>query len=890
MLYDKENVQPRSQRHKEYSLSIKQYEHAIETYKGDDPLPNYLLFISFLQQELEQNHDEGLKKILLRSLQSCFKQCHHEKYKNDKKFVRLWILYVDHADDDEKQEVFESMAAQKIGLKTLMYYLARACIYENFSEYENAERVFQEGIALGTQIAEKGKLEAQYEAFQDRWKLHRVEHPSPVKRLRESTLSNFARKVARLPSNHVLEAKKDEIKNFSSYSSHNANDAYRSDGKSSKNGDNSSSSRNLHCGSSTSSCDSNGGRSSSSNNCNMNDNSNSRSSSSSNGGCGRSSSGVSSGSISNSKCSSVSSINNESSQDVNAEARDYLVGYKMETISHPDTEEEISFEEFRALCRGYGRKQEVVIKTRTDSSSNIGAIIKQQTTLGSSMMHSRLSPTRQTAGEQEDLQSFLASSSSPSTSSKPKQTATPTMHTRQALDLAYGMFKDSPAFSSSSLTDEIGFSHGRSLSPGRKPACSPIAFTVYADPTTKIDTSQVALPSPVPSSFSVFQDVDTLGPGFLPPSNNTDLTPILETSREDREDDSEGGGVEGRERTASPAKEKAWLKHLVGLGAKDMTNEHFPSGVLDGSEAEFEVGDALWHVDSVKEDASQWTAFVSILEDGADNPLAMMTVAKPSGGGNSSQWEFFIAKRLKQRGVTSKTLLLSDDLTIFNGMSCVWSRQPTKCSLLAVAEAYENEGKKMPESLVIFYAIEILRAIELVHNVDILHCGIELSSLWLRDESHFDLTEDWRSDGTGGWSSQGIALGRWGWAIDARNEPNSRFRSNELPPRYDQARGKNRTWLKILDRRQVANVIFSLLCGISHRLECSMQGGRQVVSESCLRLLSRKLWITVFDQLLNNVTSLTDIRQSLSRALPEECQDLKTVLCRQNLIVLDPSL
>ena len=70
-----------------------------------------------------------------------------------------------------------------------------------------------------------------------------------------------------------------------------------------------------------------------------------------------------------------------------------------------------------------------------------------------------------------------------------------------------------------------------------------------------------------------------------------------------------------------------------------------------------------------------------------------------------------------------------------------------------VINAYRKGNKKMDEPLVMFYAIELLRAVEAMHAAGVLHCDIKPDNILLRDNDVSD--SSWLYQPTQGFGCQG---------------------------------------------------------------------------------------------------------------------------------------
>ena len=86
-----------------------------------------------------------------------------------------------------------------------------------------------------------------------------------------------------------------------------------------------------------------------------------------------------------------------------------------------------------------------------------------------------------------------------------------------------------------------------------------------------------------------------------------------------------------------------------------------------------------------------------------------------------------------------------------------------------VINAYRKGNKKMDEPLVMFYAIELLRAVEAMHAAGVLHCDIKPDNILLRDNDVSD--SSWLYHPTQGFGAKGVELIDYGCAIDRNMYP-----------------------------------------------------------------------------------------------------------------------
>eukprot|EP00897_Mesotaenium_endlicherianum_P000093 jgi/Mesen1/10084/ME000074S09427 len=90
-------------------------------------------------------------------------------------------------------------------------------------------------------------------------------------------------------------------------------------------------------------------------------------------------------------------------------------------------------------------------------------------------------------------------------------------------------------------------------------------------------------------------------------------------------------------------------------------------------------------------------------------------------------------------------------------------------SLQDVLNAYLAAGQQMDEALCIFYTIEMLRMLEILHAARILHGDFKPDNLMVREDS--DQWDDWSPLTAGSWSQKGLYLIDWGRSIDLASLP-----------------------------------------------------------------------------------------------------------------------
>eukprot|EP01132_Coremiostelium_polycephalum_P004997 gene4997-6221_t len=139
-----------------------EFEEMISNYQGDDPIDNWLKYTKWIQQSYPGGN---MKTELIVVLERCTKLfVKSDKYKNDPRYLRLWITYADMCKDPIM--IFSYLENQKIGYSLSLLYEAKAIVYENKGDYHKADQSFQQGIQRRSQPLER--LQQKHSDFERR--------------------------------------------------------------------------------------------------------------------------------------------------------------------------------------------------------------------------------------------------------------------------------------------------------------------------------------------------------------------------------------------------------------------------------------------------------------------------------------------------------------------------------------------------------------------------------------------------------------------------------------------------------------------------------------------------------------------------------------------------
>lgn len=179
----KENVQPLSRgrsahalsaalsmQHKERQsvLAAQRQEHedhvtSEENAESDDPLEAWCAYVKWCVDNYPEGKsaESGLLPLLERATRT-FRES--EQYRNDSRYLRLWIMYAQNT--DVPRDVFQFLLANDIGSKLAGLYEELAHVQESLGMYEDADATFKLGIAR--RVSPLDRIKRRYQQYQER--------------------------------------------------------------------------------------------------------------------------------------------------------------------------------------------------------------------------------------------------------------------------------------------------------------------------------------------------------------------------------------------------------------------------------------------------------------------------------------------------------------------------------------------------------------------------------------------------------------------------------------------------------------------------------------------------------------------------------------------------
>jgi checkpoint serine/threonine-protein kinase len=259
-------------------------------------------------------------------------------------------------------------------------------------------------------------------------------------------------------------------------------------------------------------------------------------------------------------------------------------------------------------------------------------------------------------------------------------------------------------------------------------------------------------------------------------------------------------------------------------------------------------------------------------EGGHDHLVAIKCEHPPT------PWEFHImsllAVRLHSTHRASPSLLKPHSLHLFADEAYLLETYLDQGTLLDLVNLAKSDPSSvnvtgtLDESVAMFFTIELLRTVEAMHSIGILHGDLKADNCMLR-LSQLSENEDWdptyQPSGSGGWSSKGLCLIDFGRGIDMRAfRPDVQFVADWKTGKQDCVEMRElRPWTYQVDYYGIAGVIHSLLFGkyIEDVAIEDRDGGigakkKYKLREGLKRYWQVDIWAAVFELLLNPMGQL----------------------------------
>jgi len=240
-------------------------------------------------------------------------------------------------------------------------------------------------------------------------------------------------------------------------------------------------------------------------------------------------------------------------------------------------------------------------------------------------------------------------------------------------------------------------------------------------------------------------------------------------------------------------------------------------------------------------------------------------------------WEFHVLRLLRSRlGHASRTMqsiVLAHELHAFADEAYLvldYHPQGTILDLVNLVRAENVKNGKavegVDECIAMWLSVELLRVMEDIHRVGILHGDLKADNCLVRFAPDVDVSGPYSPDGKDGWHTKGLTLIDLGRGIDMKNfKSEAKFVADWASCSQDCPEIRDcRPWTYQIDYHGIANVVHTLLFGKYIETVSNVGGLGQKkewkTKDSLKRYWEKEIWAEVFSLLLNP-TSTSDGEQ-----------------------------
>ncbi|SCU82582.1 LAME_0C01882g1_1 [Lachancea meyersii CBS 8951] len=269
------------------------------------------------------------------------------------------------------------------------------------------------------------------------------------------------------------------------------------------------------------------------------------------------------------------------------------------------------------------------------------------------------------------------------------------------------------------------------------------------------------------------------------------------------------------------------------------------------------------------------------LAESSTGSLKALKVEKPA-----SIWEFYILKQVQQRldgQPVLDSIINVDSLHCFEDESYLvlnYASQGTILDLINLEK--ERNGGPLDETLCMYFAVELMKVLECIHDVGIIHGDLKPDNCMVRFEESSQSLSDYKQGV--GWDKKGVYLIDFGRSFDLTLVPvGAKFKANWKTDQQDcPEMREGRAWTYEADYYGLAGIIHAMLFGrfIETR---ALPDQQYALTHSFKRYWRQDIWRPLFDVLLNSstqerlpiTTKMREHRVSLENALEENGHRLR---------------
>ncbi|CCF60444.1 hypothetical protein KAFR_0K00880 [Kazachstania africana CBS 2517] len=280
------------------------------------------------------------------------------------------------------------------------------------------------------------------------------------------------------------------------------------------------------------------------------------------------------------------------------------------------------------------------------------------------------------------------------------------------------------------------------------------------------------------------------------------------------------------------------------------------------------------------------------LAESSTGDLKALKVEKPA-----NVWEYYILKQIQNRLQGSNILnsvIDASSLHCFLDESYLVLNYANQGTVLDLINITKDKNDSVDEILCMFLTVEIMKIVETLHEIGIIHGDLKPENCMIRFESYKNLGK-YNAQGANGWNKKGVYLIDFGRSFDLTLfEPGIKFKADwktDQQDCYEMRMGK--PWSYEADYYGLASIIHSMLFGkLIETIDSP--NGKVKLKNNLKRYWQKDLWQTVFDTLLNSnnfsklpiTSTLKSVRNNIESFLVDKSSDN----LRKLILDLEPEL
>ncbi|GAQ79054.1 putative Protein kinase [Klebsormidium nitens] len=286
-----------------------------------------------------------------------------------------------------------------------------------------------------------------------------------------------------------------------------------------------------------------------------------------------------------------------------------------------------------------------------------------------------------------------------------------------------------------------------------------------------------------------------------------------------------------------------------------------------------------------------------LMDESEDDGMLALKVQRPA-----CPWEFYIYRQLDVRipAAERRSFGSAKRLFCYAGTSVLVAPYGEHGTLQDLVNAYLAAGQKgmdsTTEAVAVFYTIELLRMLEVLHEAGIIHGDFKPDNLLIRNDC--ERWEDWAPGRPGSWRDKGLTLVDWGRSIDlASFTPGQTFSGDCMTEAFRCIEMvEKRPWSFQVDTYGLCTVVHCLLFGSYMEVEkiTPAEGEAPLYRQRAplKRYWNVPLWQRLFDTLLNvpscdKQPQLAPLREAFEEYLNTKSKSVKPLLIKQNIMMFD---